>query len=1339
MKTKHHYSFLVHALFVLALNLAINQSAKAGSFIPTGALNVSLYGAPVTLLPNGQVLISGGGWTNSTIPFSSVELYNPSTGTWALTGSLKSASEGHTATLLPNGQVLIAGGRDAAGVSSNAELYNPATRTWTVTGSLNTPREAHTATLLPNGQVLVTGGIDASSITSAEIYNPATGTWMVTGSLSFDRAFHTATLLPNGKVLVAGGYGSSYGWGISSAELYDPAMGAWTVTDPLNFGRVNHTATLLPNGQVLVAGGEGHDITIITSSAELYNPATGTWTATGAMTTNRIYHTATLLSNGEVLVAGGENNTAQFSSAELYNPATGTWAVTGTMNTQRTDPTATLLLTGQVLVVGGDAGGSSAELYTPAPGSLEVILGPAGAVSSGAQWQVDDGAFQNSGAVVNNLTTGNHTVSFSTVTGWFTPANQTVAVPDGASNMATATYLPNMGALQVNIGPPGEVTAGAQWQVDGGAWQNSGAVVNNLPAGDHTVTFSTVTGKFTPIGHLVTVALNTTNILSIFYLPNIGGLQVTINPICAAVNGAQWQVDGGAFQNSGAVVPNLAGGNHTLSFNSTTGWSAPSNQTVMVTSDTTNAVIGNFAEASIPGTITWIHNGGNVNWNNPANWDLNRAPISSDIVLIPYTQGTNCLLDVDPSVAGLVIGDCDGVGSDGLNLNGHTLVVDGLITVKSNAVFGVNSGTLIGTSNTIISGVIGWTSGTLAGTLTLASNGVLNISAATANHNIGGCILTNYGTVNWSGDQLNGGNGAVIYNYGLWNAQDDQYFQGGSGTVFNNLGTFRKSGGVGGYPGTFFVNGTVFNQLAGVIDVQSGTNGLQLTLASGGSFTGGYVTTNRNGITSLGSGNFNINGTTTSGNVVFGGTYLVGTNVIKGVLTWQSGSWNNAVVTVSSNSVLNLNATAAGVDLTGCLLTNYGTVNWSGGQLSGNGTLIYNYGLWNAQDDQYFYGTVFNNLGTFRKSGGANAYPGTFFPPGAVFNQLAGVIDVQNGTNGLHLFLSGGGSFTGGYVTTNSMGWTHLSSGNFNINGTITCSNVVMRGTYLVGTNVIKGSVAWQSGLWNGVVTVSSSRVLNLNATAAGVDLTGCLLTNYGTVNWSGGQLSGNGTLIYNYGLRNAQDDQYFYGGSGTVFNNLGTFRKSGGVKQYPGTLFTGGSTFNQMGGVIDVQAGYLTSQGTYSLTNGTLNFGLNNLTNYGQLLLGSAAVGGALSATVSGNFAPAISNQFLVVVSSSLSGTFSTVNVPTGISVTYTANAVILTVTGPVPVQILSPQLAGTNFVFQFATASGQSYTVQRNDVLSSTNWVFYTNITGSGTLFQFQTPLTAIPAQRFFRVRQP
>src|ERR1035441_5785631 len=60
--------------------------------------------------------------------------------------------------------------------------------------------------------------------------------------------------------------------------------------------------------------------------------------------------------------------------------------------------------------------------------------------------------------------------------------------------------------------------------------------------------------------------------------------------------------------------------------------------------------------------------------------------------------------------------------------------------------------------------------------------------------------------------------------------------------------------------------------------------------------------------------------------------------------------------------------------------------------------------------------------------------------------------------------------------------------------------------------------------------------------------------------------------------------------------------------------------------------------------------------------------------------------------------GTFRSVNVPAGISVNYSNNGVYLVVVGAVPVQILAPQLAGTNFVFQFPTASGQSYTVQRN-----------------------------------------
>jgi hypothetical protein len=72
------------------------------------------------------------------------------------------------------------------------------------------------------------------------------------------------------------------------------------------------------------------------------------------------------------------------------------------------------------------------------------------------------------------------------------------------------------------------------------------------------------------------------------------------------------------------------------------------------------------------------------------------------------------------------------------------------------------------------------------------------------------------------------------------------------------------------------------------------------------------------------------------------------------------------------------------------------------------------------------------------------------------------------------------------------------------------------------------------------------------------------------------------------------------------------------------------------------------------------------------------------------------------------------------------------------VPAQIVGPSLNGTNFTFSFGTVSNQSYTVQRNDDLNTTNWVFYTNLTGSGSLMQVFAPVTNTP-KRFYRVRQP
>ncbi len=107
---------------------------------------------------------------------------------WTSTGAMASPRVSSTATLLPNGQVLVSGGyrRDNDSFTT-AEVYDPAPGTWSATGTMRSPRYSHTATLLPDGKVLVSGGSPRSGsdpLKTAEVYDLATGTWSATGGLA---------------------------------------------------------------------------------------------------------------------------------------------------------------------------------------------------------------------------------------------------------------------------------------------------------------------------------------------------------------------------------------------------------------------------------------------------------------------------------------------------------------------------------------------------------------------------------------------------------------------------------------------------------------------------------------------------------------------------------------------------------------------------------------------------------------------------------------------------------------------------------------------------------------------------------------------------------------------------------------------------------------------------------------------------------------------------------------------------------------------------------------------------------------------------------------------------
>ncbi len=91
-----------------------------------------------------------------------------------------------------------------------------------------------------------------------------------------------------------------------------------------------------------------------------------------------------------------------------------------------------------------DSGVSDAAfafVAAPTNGSISVSVSPAAVVNAGAQWQADGGPWQNSGAAINGLAVGSHTVTFKTVSEWTAPTSQTVVVDVGQTTFASGAYI----------------------------------------------------------------------------------------------------------------------------------------------------------------------------------------------------------------------------------------------------------------------------------------------------------------------------------------------------------------------------------------------------------------------------------------------------------------------------------------------------------------------------------------------------------------------------------------------------------------------------------------------------------------------------------------------------------------------------------------------------------------------------------------------------------------------------------------------------------------------------------------------------------------------------------
>ena len=477
--------------------------------VQVGSLSFPRTEASASLLLDGRVLIAGGRTGHNGPNLVTAEIYDPATESWTLTGNMNRARRAAPLVTLQDGRVLVVGGEDIPNPNiphKTLEMFDPTTGTFTLLAELLTEPEGRNTpevTLLPDGRVLITGGAtEGRNLESAEIFDPnaPVGSQLTAlPNMSVRRGGHTSTLLADGRVLIAGG-GTGAGFN-QTAEIFDPVSKTFMlIADPMSATRAGAGATLLPDGRVFIVGGGQ-------TSGEIFDPVSETFTGTMATGAFRGTTSAILLSSGLVAVGGHAD------IVELYDPNADTFsAAAHSALGVRHSGTATLLNNDRVLYAAGNDGqpgpnrsvSSAEELRSivppdttpPNPPSTPDLVAASDSGSSDSDDMTNDNAPTVSGTAEADATVtlfdGAVAVGSGVATGgaWTITTtllsdgahNFTAAATDAAGNVSAAS-----GALAVTVDTTSPATPSTPDLV---AASDSGSSDSDDITNDHTPTVS---------------------------------------------------------------------------------------------------------------------------------------------------------------------------------------------------------------------------------------------------------------------------------------------------------------------------------------------------------------------------------------------------------------------------------------------------------------------------------------------------------------------------------------------------------------------------------------------------------------------------------------------------------------------------------------------------------------------------------------------------------------------------------------------------------------------------------------------------------------------------------
>ncbi|TDR43926.1 PKD repeat protein [Tahibacter aquaticus] len=533
-----------------AMLLLLSVAPAADAVEPTGAMSLVRADHAAARLPDGRVLVAGG-YSSGGLSTTSVEIYDPASGSFALASPLIVARSQAGVATLADGRILVVGGvrQTASGGEflRSAEIYDPSSASWSMTaGSLT----GNTSTTYPTTVTLLDGKVLVIDSTNSQVFDPASGQFSQAISLSTSRLRASAARLVDGRVLLAGGQDNSNAY-LTSAEIWNPATGTWSATGSMATARTSATATRLADGRILIAG--GHNSAGKQGSAELFDPATQTFSTTGAMATPRSGQLAVALADGGVLVSGGYTNSSVTTSLERYNTAAGTWSDAGALAAARSRMfTATLLNTGNVLFTGGSGPVATAEIYAAGGGNvppianfsqttanLTVTFADASSDADGTiasrLWNFGDGTTSTATSPVKTYTaSGTYSVSLS------------VTDNSGATNTVTKS---------IGVGTPANIAPTANFSfmtnglvatfTDSSSDSDGSIVARAWSFGDGTTSSATNPGKTYSAAGTYTVSLTVTD--------NAGATHTKTAPVTLVSSGC-----GGTVLCNGVAATGLA-------------------------------------------------------------------------------------------------------------------------------------------------------------------------------------------------------------------------------------------------------------------------------------------------------------------------------------------------------------------------------------------------------------------------------------------------------------------------------------------------------------------------------------------------------------------------------------------------------------------------------------------------------------------------------------------------------------------------------------------------------------------------------------------------------------